>query len=140
MAALLESCAEAVLDRFGINYRELTCKNGWFYYCKNFYNGTSFDIKIDDDGTIRLWRFIGSVLLSKTRSRCEYHNSQKPCSVVGMKVTDEGDVSSYAEQKVDVADVKSVARIDRRITRYINMISDVPHVFTLWTIGLWEPL
>lgn len=131
MATLLESCAGAVLDRFGINYRELPCKNGWFYYCKNPDNGISFDIKIDDDGTIRLWRFTGTAPLSKSGSRCEYRNPKQPCSVVGMEVTDEGDVSFYAEQKVDVTDVKSVARIDRMITRYINMISDIPLALTL---------
>ena len=34
MVTLLELCAGAVLDRFGINYRELPCKNRWFNYCK----------------------------------------------------------------------------------------------------------
>ena len=50
----------------------------------------------------------------------------QPYSVVGMEVTDEGDVSFYAEQKIDVADVKCASRIDRMISRYINIISEVP--------------
>lgn len=122
--------AKGTLSRLHIAYRELPCRNGWFYYCKKP-DGVSFDIKIDDHGIIRLWKFIGTAPLSKSGNRCEYRNSQQPCSAVGIEVTDEGDVSFYAEQKVDVIDAKSAARIDRMISCYINMISDVPFTLTL---------
>lgn len=118
------------LNRLHITYRELPCRNGWFYCCKKP-DGILFDIKIDDHGIIRLWRFIGTAPLSKSGNRCEYRNPQQPCSAVGMEVTDEGDVSFYAEKKIDVSDVKSAARIDRMISRYINMISDVPLALAL---------
>ena len=94
-------------------------------------NSIRWGLDIDDHGIIRLWKFIGTAPLSKSGNRCEYRNSQQPCSAVGIEVTDEGDVSFYAEQKVDVTDAKSAARIDRMISRYINMISDVPLALTL---------
>lgn len=122
--------AKGTLNRLHIAYRELPCRNGWFYCCKKN-DGISFNIKIDDYGMIRLWKFIGTAPLSKSGSRCEYCNSQHPCSVVGIEVTDEGDVSFYAEKKIDVTDVKCAARIDRMISRYINMISEVPFAFAL---------
>lgn len=122
--------AKETLNRLHITYRELPCKNGWFYFCKKP-DGVSFDIKIDNTGIIRLWKFIGTAPLSKSGSRCEYCNPQRPCSVVGMEVTDEGDVSFYAEQKIDINDVKCAARIDRMISRYINMISDAPLALAL---------
>lgn len=122
--------AKETLNRLHIAYKELPCRNGWFYCCKKP-DGISFDIKIDDQGIIRLWRFIGTAPLSKSGSRCEYRNPQQPYSVVGMEITDEGDVCFYAEQKIDVADVKCASRIDRMISRYINMISDVPLALTL---------
>lgn len=122
--------AKGTLKRLHIAYRELPCRNGWFYCCKNP-DGISFDIKIDNQGMIRLWRFIGTAPLSKSGSRCEYRNPQQPYSVVGMEVTDDGDVSFYAEQKIDATDVKCASRIDRMISRYINMISEVPRVLAL---------
>lgn len=122
--------AKGTLNRLHITYREHPCRNGRFYCCKKP-DGISFDIKIDDQGIIRLWRFIGTASLSKSGSRCEYRNPQHPGSVVGMEVTDEGDVSFYAEQKIDVTDTRCAARIDRMISRYVNMISDVPLALAL---------
>lgn len=131
MVPLLKLCAGAVLSRLGIKYRELPCGNGVLYLCRIPANGYTFDMKCDNHGVIRLWRFIGTAPLSKAGSKFEYRNPKQLCSVVGMEVTDEGDVSFYAEQKVDVADVKSFAQIDRMITRYVNMISDVPLALAL---------
>ena len=39
-------------------------------------------------------------------------------------MTDEGDISFYAEQKVDITDSRSAVRIDRMISRYINLQVD----------------
>ena len=122
--------AKGTLNRLHIAYRKLPCRNGWFYCCKKT-DCISSDIKIDDHGMIRLWRFIGTASLSKSGNRCEYRYPQQQYSVVGMEVTDEGDISFYAGQKIDVTDVKCAARIDRMISRYINMISEVPLALAL---------
>mgnify|MGYP004536468985 CR=1 FL=1 len=122
--------AKGTLNRLHIAYRELPCRNGWFYCCKKP-DGISFDIKIDDQGIIRLWRFIGTAPLSKSGCRCEYRNPQQLYSAVGMEVTDEGDITFYAEQKIDATDDKCASRIDRMISCFINMISEVPLALAL---------
>ena len=84
----------------------------------------TFDIQYEDNGLIRLWRFIGTAPASKAGKRCEYRASKYPSAVVGMEVTDEGDVSFYAEQKVDITDSRSAVHIDKMISRYINLQVD----------------
>ena len=84
----------------------------------------TFDIQYEGNGLIRLWRFIGTAPASKAGRRCEYRTSKSPHAVVGMEVTDEGDISFYAEQKVDITDSRSAVRIDRMISRYINLQVD----------------
>ena len=122
--------AVETLKRLHITYKEFPCRTGGLFLCKKP-DGISFDIKIDDNGFIRLWRFIGKAPLSKSGSRCEYRNPHKPFSVVGMEVTDEGDVSFYAESKLDLTDAKSAVQVDRMISRYINMISNIPRTLAL---------
>lgn len=121
----------ASLSRLGINYRDFPCRRGEFYFCTIPERKLTFDIQYEENGLIRLWRFIGTAPASKAGKRCEYRAPQYPSAVVGMEVTDEGDVSFYAEQKIDVSDANSAIRIDRMISRYINMISDVPPALAL---------
>ena len=51
--------------------------------------------------------------------------------ILGMEVTDEGDITFYAEQKIDATDDKCASRIDRMISCFINMISEVPLALAL---------
>lgn len=125
------STVRAVLSRLGIDYRDFPCRNGEFYFCTIPEKKLNFDIQYEENGLIRLWRFIGTASASKAGKRCEYRASKYPSAVVGMEVTDEGDVSFYAEQKIDVTDAKCAVRIDRMISRYINMISEVPLALAL---------
>ena len=67
----------------------------------------------------------------KLGRRCEYRTSKSPHAVVGMEVTDEGDISFYAEQKVDITDSRSAVRIDRMISSYINLQVDNSLVLAL---------
>ena len=112
------------LSRLGINYRDFPCRSGEFYFCTIPEKKLTFDIQYEDNGLIRLWRFIGTAPASKAGKRCEYRASKYPSAVVGMEVTDEGDVSFYAEQKVDITDSRSAVHIDKMISRYINLQVD----------------
>lgn len=114
----------AALSRLGIKYRDFPCRSGEFYFCTIPEKKLTFDIQYEDNGLIRLWRFIGTAPASKAGRRCEYCTSKSPHAVVGMEVTDEGDISFYAEQKVDITDSRSAVRIDRMISSYINLQVD----------------
>ena len=129
----------AVLDRLRIKYRKLPWREGAFYYCTIPSNGYTFDLQCEDkDNTVRIWKFIGTAPLSKAGRRCEYRNPHYPWAVIGMEVTDEGDVSFYAEQKIEMTDRKSAARIDKMISGYIDMIANSSITLSLWTGSLWE--
>lgn len=119
------SYTEESLHRLCIAYRELPCKNGWFYYCKSSVNGISFDIKIDDDGTIRLWRFVGTAPISSAGKCCEYCCPEYPHAIVGVEVTDEGDLCFYVELKIDLSDSDREDCITHIIENYVSMISDM---------------
>lgn len=121
----------AALSRLGINYRDFPCRSGEFYFCTIPEKKLTFDIQYEDNGLIRLWRFIGTAPASKAGRRCEYRTSKSPHAVVGMEVTDEGDISFYAEQKVDITDSRSTVRIDRMISSYINLQVDNSLVLAL---------
>ena len=125
MKNTVASMSGVVLDRLRIKYRKLPCRDGAFYYCTIPFNGYTFDLQCGDkDNTVRIWRFIGTAPLSKAGRRCEYRNPHYPWAVIGMEVTDEGDVSFYAEQKIEMTDRKSAARIDKMISGYIEMIAN----------------
>ena len=125
MKNTVTSMSGVVLDRLRIKYRKLPCRDGAFYYCTIPSNGYTFDLQCEDkDNTVRIWRFIGTAPLSKAGRRCEYRNPHYPWAVIGMEVTDEGDVSFYAEQKIEMTDRKSAARIDKMISGYIDMIAN----------------
>lgn len=125
MKNTVASMSGVVLDRLRIKYRKLPCRDGAFYYCTIPFNGYTFDLQCGDkDNTVRIWRFIGTAPLSKAGRRCEYRNPHYPWAVIGMEVTDEGDVSFYAEQKIEMTDRKSAARIDKMISGYIDMIAN----------------
>lgn len=125
MKNTVASMSGVVLDRLRIKYRKLPCRDGAFYYCTIPFNGYTFDLQCEDkDNTVRIWRFIGTAPLSKAGRRCEYRNPHYPWAVIGMEVTDEGDVSFYAEQKIEMTDRKSAARIDKMISGYIDMIAN----------------
>ena len=115
---------ETELNRLQIKYRKLPTRSGAFYYCKMPTNGYTFDLQCDDQGNIQIWKFIGTAPLSKAGNRYEYRDSKDPCAVVGVEVTDEGDVSFFAEQKMDVASCDSDHRIGSMIRGYINIIAD----------------
>ncbi len=116
---------EESLNRLCIAYRELPCKNGWFYYCKSSVDGVSFNIKTDDDGTIRLWRFVGTAPISRAGKRCEYRRPEYPHAVVGMEVTEEGDLCFYVELKIDPTDSDREDCITHIIDNYVSMISNM---------------
>lgn len=111
-----------MLKRLGINYRELSCSNREFFYCKIPANGLIFDLKYGEEYIIRLWRLVRTALISKARMRCEYRQSSYPHTLIGIEVADKGDVSLYVEQKTDRNDFRREARIVRMHEGYFKMI------------------
>lgn len=117
--------AGATLNSLGIRYRKLPCKTGEFLFCTIPSNGITFDLQYGDDDTICLWRFVGTASLSEAGMRCEYRKPSYPHTVIGLEVTNEGDVSLYAEQIIERNDPHRDARIVRMIDGYISMISNM---------------
>lgn len=121
----------AALNRLGINYREFPHRSGEFYFCTIPENELSFDIQYEEDGMVRLWRFVGTAPLSKAGRRYEYRSPKFPHAAVGVEVTDEGDISYYAERKIDIADSRSATLIDRLIRGYIKLLAEFPRMLTI---------
>lgn len=113
----------SVLDLLRINYREFPCENGKFYFCINPVNGVAFDLKQGEDGIIRLWRFVGTAPVSKAGFRCEYRKPQNPSSLIGLEITDEGDICLYAQRDISCDDPKSKEHIYNMIKGYIKIIA-----------------
>lgn len=123
----LTACHESVLAAFdclGIHYRGYPCKGGTLYFCTIPASGLTFDLKYREDGTIKLWRFVGTAPVSKPAVKYEYRRPGAPCSAVGIEITDDGDISLYAEQTIDENDADRNARIKRIISGYVKITQD----------------
>lgn len=125
MTNTVTSIAAAILNRLGISYRGFSCGKGAFFYCKIPTDGYTFDLQYDEDGTIRLWRFVGTAPISKAGKRYECRKPNYPHTAVGIEVTDEGDLSFYAEQKIDPHDSSREECIIRMIEGYVSMIANM---------------
>lgn len=119
------SISEEVLKHFGVDYRKFPCGNGAFFYCKIPSSGYTFDLQCDEDGVIRLWRFVATVPIYMAGKRCECRKLSYPHAVTGIEITDEGDVSFFAEQKMDLNDSSNIERIVHMIERYMSMIANI---------------
>lgn len=117
---------EVVLDHLGINYREYPCRNGDLYFCTDPTSGLTFDLKYDEDGTIQLWRFVGVAPVPEATMRCEYCKPGNSHSVIGIEITDEGDISFYAMQTFDKNGPDMNARINKMISGYVKLIVNSP--------------
>ncbi len=114
--------AEAALNHLSIHYRELPYRDGAFYFCK-ISDGLTFDLQLRDNGTIKMWRFVGTAPISNAGVRYEYRKPEYPHIAIGVEVTDEGDVSFYAEQDISVDNSRREERIFKMIKGYTELIT-----------------
>lgn len=124
MKNTVTSIAEATFERLGISYKKLPCRKGEFFYCKSPTGDATFNLKYDENGIIRLWRFVATAPISKAGKHCVYRKPDYPYAKIGIEVTDEGDVCFFAEQAIDINDPQKIFRIDKMISGYINLIAD----------------
>ena len=116
---------EVVLDDLEMKHRKLPCRNGALYYCKIPSSSCSFDLQCNENGVIRMWRFVGRTTAAKAGTRYEYRNRADLYTAVGVEVTEEGDISFYAEQRIDVNDSNESAHIRVMIIIYMKMIFEI---------------
>lgn len=107
--------------RFNISYRRLSCVSSEIYFCR-IPTGMTFNLKCESDGTIKLWRFVGSVPLSKAGIRYEYPLPNDSQVVLGLEVTSDGDISFYEEGKICSDGAERESQIRRMIENYIVLI------------------
>ena len=91
----------------------------------SFFDELTFDIKLTDDGTVRLWRFVGNAPISKAGKRCEYRRPEYPHAVVEVEITDEGDLCFFAELKIDPSDSEREICITHMIESYLSVITNM---------------
>lgn len=118
--------ARAALGSLGIRYRELQSRSGYYYFCTNTAGGRTFALEQKEDGTFRLWRFVGAAARSKAGMLWEYRSPDNPHAVIGMEVTEEGDVSLYVRQIIARDDPHSETRILQMIEGFTELISHFP--------------
>lgn len=116
------SIAESALRRLDIPYRRACLKEGIMYFC-SLPSELTFDIFMGSDGSMKLWRFVGSAPVSEAGMRCEYRRPDHPDTAIGFEVTDEGDLCLYAKQIVDTGNPLRERRIFRMIAGYSKMIT-----------------
>lgn len=115
---------EAAFDRLHIRYRKIEFTDGSLFFCTPL-NGLTFDLFTGTDGSIRLWRFVGSAPVEKAGARFEYRKPEYPHTAIGLEVTEEGDLCFYAEQIINAANPQKKHRILKMISGYSEIISTV---------------
>jgi hypothetical protein len=114
---------ETTLNSLDIEYRKINIKDGVIYFCFSL-NTDTFNLFAKNDGTIKLWRFVGIAPLEKAITKWEYRRSNNPYMAIGLEITDEGDVDLYAEEFIDMNAPEKDHLIRKLITGYSNIISE----------------
>lgn len=115
---------EGAFNRLHIRYRKIDFTDGTLSFCTPP-NGLTFDLFTGTDGSIRLWRFVGSVPVEKAGACFEYRKPEYPHTAIGFEVTEEGDLCFYAEQIINATDPQKEHRILKMISGYFEIISTV---------------
>lgn len=113
---------EAALSRLNIHHREFPYSKGKFYLCTIPSYGITFDIIYDENGSFKMWRFVGTSSTDMIGTRQEYRKSN---AALGLEVTDEGDVSLYAKCLIDYKDPNAEKRILKIVKGYTEMITQL---------------
>ena len=113
--------AKTVLDSLHIQYRRITLPSGSLCFC-TLPGGQTFDLFVETGGTIRLWCFIGTLSADKAGARLEYRKPECPGAAVGLAVTEEGDLSLFAERTVAPDDSRTSRRIRRMVACFSAML------------------
>lgn len=114
---------ETALDRLHIKYHKHQLSNNAIFFCR-LSNNLTFNMLINSEGVVRLWRFILSNMPNKkiglhlTCSKPEY-----PGAIVGFEVTDECDLNCYAEQTIDTFDQDAENRIAKQLSGFSSLIT-----------------
>ncbi len=104
-----------------ISFRRIDFKNGALYFCTTPF-GRTFNLQLKNNQSIKIWSFVGSVSVKNINVRYVYKKPNDSSLTVGIEVTDEGDISFYVLQVLDIKHPKS--RIRLLIESYSKVISD----------------
>ena len=126
------SFSDAALNQLGISHCEFPYRNGGLLFCKIPSTKMTFDLQYSQDGTVRLWRFVGCTEPSKAGMRCEYRDPNHPHSIIGVEVSDESEVMLYAEQLFACDDKQREKRLIKMIEGYLKLISNLPVQILSW--------
>ena len=111
---------EAVFDRLEIEYRKLACGDGLLYFCTPA-NGVTFDLFVDPEGNVKLWRFVAAVPDAGDAVKCEYRGPGFPWDIIGLEVTGEGEVIMFVTRKVDGTSARCGTDLSCMIASYCEM-------------------
>lgn len=116
--------AEDELNKMHIKYDKNNFSSGILYFC-TLPNGLTFDLFAGKDGTIRLWRFVSTMPVSKAGTCLAYRDPRRSHISFGFEVTEEGDLCFYAELAVDAGCQEKGDRIHNTIELYSALISEI---------------
>lgn len=116
---------ESIFNQLGISYRAFPVRWGKLYLCKLMNNNLTFNLQFHESGTIKVWRFIDTVPFPKEGAKFEYCKAEEPYVSIGYEVTDDGDISFYTQQKIDLKDNRREERMIKMIKDYSEIISRI---------------
>lgn len=109
----------------GIIFREIDYRDGILYFCKTPF-GQMFNLRFGNNQSIKIWSFIGTTSIGRVGTKYEWKNDNDSYPIVGIEITDDGDLSFYMTDILD-DDTTDRDKIQSLITTYANMI---PHILS----------
>lgn len=109
------------LADMGIIYREIQFKKGTLFFCE-LLNGCSFNICFNNNRTIKIWSFIGTVSIRRAGTKYEWRGTADTSMRMGLEVTGDGDVNFYISDTLESKDIKE--HIDQLIEWYSSIITN----------------
>lgn len=123
MATTSKCNIEATLIRLGIRYRKTSLEDGNIYFCS--LSNYTFNLFVSNDEKIKLWSFISTVPLAQAGVRFEYHKAELPSALIGIEVTEEGDLCLYAEQTITREKSQQEYQVYMVVSSYFKVISNL---------------
>lgn len=93
------------------------------FFCKSTY-GHTFNLCMENNQTLKLWSFIGEVPVKSTKVQYKWEKTNDSYTVVGIEVTDEGDLNFYALQTIGSNEKLIANRAHKLIDCYVESLTE----------------
>ncbi len=96
------------------------------FFCESNY-GYTFNLCLKNNQTLKIWSFIGEFPDKKTKVQYKLEKINDSYTIVGIDVTDDGDLNFYALQTIGSNKILIVNQVHKLIGCYMESLIEYYH-------------